>query len=911
MILRGRAVSVATPARIADVSGRVVAAPAGAMLRAVPEGKWLEQQVRGMGTKGAAEGLLDGLGGCGSANNKKVARTTVYVDSEQGNDGGSGSETSPYKTLWQVRKLLASGTAPRLVIYLREGRTWTIESELAYYGITADDWDRYRSGARAKDGTLDPTTDSLAECLADDLDAFDIHDIFDHFLHVGISGSLTYPVRITSYWSDKQVDDPETAGVRPIIDGQLGSWDDDRLGLYLSEVCNVDISGIEIRGFFDGLTVYGASRNIELSDLAVHDNTRSGVALRPGSYNVDVMSDPFELCDGPAQALLARPAQDLSSDPPETDADYEARLADDWLPWAEDCSTLSMAAPENVRILDCEVFDNGLLTSGVNIVFGKCVADCTVVGNRIYSTQQQKGVDGLTLDHSRSGHLIACNWIAHHVANLGEGSDGDGIDLKGVRPGLDDDPDTVTVIRDNIIIDNRAIGLQFHLNCRGIHVYNNKLWRNGIGIAMTTNQTNTSPSWRESAADYTAIANDPVLIDSDGNAIDWDCYPLFANRDIFIYRNEIAQNRTYGIRIINQGFKTAWSDSPSESFDAGFLRTMFRNIWIVNNTIDMNAQEGIFIAKTLPADPRNPRLFVRDLTIINNILSRNGRRYAHESSGDYSGYSYIQISILNLGDGFGDSDSEGKYFLDSPYTLAYTSNSDAEYLAQYDEAATIVLEGNAYWSTLPYSHIKNDSRNKEIQYDDVDCPKGLVTDTYQFTGTAKPDPRGDGLDYYVRYSYQRQSLDQIQHISPATRTDTTYGLAKESTWTDPIANCGDVGFQDPSILSPDLRLGSSSRVRTSALASTGLIHLETGQDVAVSYDIDRISSPLLVGLEAPSIGAHQAVIEIDFDHSAPISLYEQGESDCARPQVDGSWSDETDAEAWAHVASARGPWREE
>ena len=894
MIRRGRPVSVAAPARIVDASGRLVAVPAGGVLRAIPESRLEGPPVRLLRSKGQGAVGLPGANGCGIGG-KLVVSTSVYVDSEYGDDSGSGTESSPYRSLWKVRKLLASGTAARVTVYLREGRTWSLESELAAKGLTVEEWERFRAGGTFTGGDLSLFAMGQATFLSTFLAKNGIEDISDYFLSIGASGSAIYPLRITSYWSDKVVNDPGTQGLRPVLDGQLGSWDDLHYGVLLNQVCHVEISGVEIRAFHEGVTVFGACRRIELSDLSVHDHARTGIALRPGIYvdSTDAeRADPFDGCSGPSKFELAKPTQDEG----ETDDEYAKRLADDWAGHLGDCDELDVPAPEEVQILDCEVFDNGLLTDGANIVFGRCVADCTVQGNRIYATRTGKGVDGLTLDSSRSGHIIACNWFAHHAANVGEGSDGDGVDLKGVRPRAGDDPDTVTVVRDNVIMDNRGVGILFHNGCQGIHVYNNQIWRNGVGIVMVANTIiSAGESWQERPEDYDPATNDPVLFDSDGNEIDWACDPLFAQKDIFIYRNVIAQSTEEGIRLKNDGFETWWSGSSEGDTDAAALRTIYRNFWIVHNTIDSNGKEGISILKTPAEDPRNPRLFVREIYIKNNIITRNARRIAKESGTYFSYRSYIQVSIFELGDGFAGIDR--KYFLDSPYDYYLDSKSDAVYIARYDEVATIVIDGNAYWSQLPYSYINDAERNHWIKNDDPDCPDAVATDAYQFTTYQSADI--DGTLYYERYAARRLSAAEVQVASPPAMpaAPNYWGLSSEASWADPMSNCGSVSFGDDSLIAPDLRIDFSSRVTFIAPATTGLIHLETGLDVTQSMDIDRYAP---MGLP-PSIGAYQVLL---LGSSKVVS-------DCERPELDGSWSGQGLEASWEHLSSTRGPWRED
>ena len=677
MIWQGRSVSVGAPARIADASGRLVSAPPGAQLRAVPRGIWRNEKSSLFGSDSPRQG------DCLKGGELSLVSPVIYIDSEQGSDLGSGTESSPWRSLWNLRKLLVSGIVPGCQVFLREGRSWTLESELAARGLTV--------------------------------------------------------------------------------------------------------------------------------------------------------------------------------------------------------------APERIQILECEVFDNGLLTSGANIVFGRCVADCTVMGNRVYATRTGKGVDGLTLDSSRSGHVIACNWFAHHAANVGEGSDGDGVDLKGVRPAAGDPEGTVTVVRDNVMVDNRASAIVIHNGCKGLHIYNNEIWRNGVGIAIGANTIiSLAPDWLESAdrlAEW-KLADDP-------------CDPVVSQGEIYIYRNFIAESTREGIGIDNDGFESWWSNTNEGGgeFDAHMLRSVFYDIRIVHNTIDSNGRAGISMMRETSSDPAVPRVVIRDVSIVNNILSRNGRSYSDEE-GRGSAKAYAQIIMLQLGDGFAVT-TQTAQLASSPFDQ--TLGTDAEYYPDLDEVASFDLRGNRFWSTFPARHINDtdlnsagDPYNSYYEEDDVWCPKVLVTSVYQYKKNFKKE------------AYHRLSVIDLQSPAPgAGQLDQAfydgYGVGLTSGYTTLSDDCGSIGYLDDSLGSPALRLGLDSRVLGTAAPLSGVHHLETGFDIAASPDIDRQEFKILSLLDGPDAGAWR------YPRGSPSSV---GGSDCTRPYLDGArWpSSSTMDEVWQHLERGRGPW---
>ena len=304
----------------------------------------------------------------------------------------------------------------------------------------------------------------------------------------------------------------------------------------------------------------------------------------------------------------------------------------------------------NVTVSASHVHDNGWNTGGSNIAFGTNVADCVVHDCEIFGSTAVRGIDGLVFDGSSSGHIIERNKIYGHVSTRDPDAgtdDGDGIDLKGVRQRSAQDG-AVTVIRDNEIVDNQNDGIVIHQGVVGVHIFRNRIWRNKTGVNIMPGNVKS-----QDCEDLDALRN-PF------DATDTAVYPGLEQAEIYLYRNIIGRNLTSGvvIELGNAGFGGLDACLTSAGDPGRF--SLYREILVVNNTIDYNGDYGIQVTlaftneETAAMDASwqltDMTRWFQDIGIYNNILSRNGVRLARKSTTAAAESTPKDYSQLYLGD---------------------------------------------------------------------------------------------------------------------------------------------------------------------------------------------------------------------------------------------------------------------
>lgn len=600
-------------------------------------------------------------------------------------------------------------------------------------------------------------------------------------LEVTSYGSVAHPITISSYhlistWGAfVEVDDANGraawGGTGAVLDGEdpFFEYDDDRetmVGLKLEDTCYVEVRGLHITGFDHGILIR-ESEQISLSGLRVSDNLSRGVAILP-------------------------------------DADT------------------STVPSRNVTISTCYVFGNGFGTGGSNIALGARVADCHIDDCDIFGTNGIRGVDGIVMDGASSGHLVERCRIYGHVASLEEGEqwtdasgdlqnyeetdDGEAIDLKGVRQRDAADGD-VTVIGDNDLYDNYSDGILIHNGCLGLYIYGNRIWRCGHGI-------NIIPGRLESSDDIDTAYPNPYHTSASAAPA---TVSALSQGQIYVYRNIIGRCLWNGIDI----------ELKSSGFGgAGFDYSVFRDILIVNNTIDYNGGFGISVARAFTEDEKSlmtgalastftidavTRWF-ENIGVYNNILSRNGVRLARDDYRYDKGLSF-HFMQLRLGDLIESTDT-GQTDFDQFYIDHNLYQVSRQHQAAFDASATTLgtelVAGLRYWWWRPTNGPMEVKVNAEVD-----------VATLQTLG--------------------------FENWSSAAK----------------VSNPSDAEFADPLPRDPDLHPSGTSPAIDNALASTSsldsrfvLLDYDLGLFVPLVFDYDGVAS-LLSG-SGPEIGALNA-----------------------------------------------------
>lgn len=793
---------------------------------------------------GPASGSV-GLGPCPVG---AVTTQVVYVDARGGSDAAAGTSAgSAWRTLWPVRALLASPTDTAVQVYLARGSTWSVASELAAFGglderrldLAETDLDAFRA--------LDSTDWSALAGFYDWLqwtkvDHPDIPDLRSVFLDVAVSGRRSSQVLLTAHGDPR---DP-----LPVLDGLHGVWTDSTRGIRVWDRCHVQIEDIELRGFFRGVEIRGDSSFVTVTGCKVHRCFDEGILISRLADDVPSSDNPYADCPDPSTPL-----------------DDETGLEDlddeSWNLVVQGCTVAGLRRPRLVTIEDCEVFDNGVLTSSANIALSGCAGRCTITGNLVYSTGGWRGVDGLTLDSAGTGHTISCNWFAHHVPS--DGSDGDGIDLKGVRP---DTPDSTeaTLIHDNVFLGNRGKGLEIHNGCKHIHAFNNVFLRNGTGIHIGSGTiSRLGEDWWEHTADMPWAAG----VGLDSSDPDHACDPLYGQGHIYLYRNLVSQSLNAGIEVDADAFLRWHPQDGKAKDDAGddrIFASLYHDIALVQNTVDFNGGPGLSVNVNRTQAEEVP-IRVRDLTVLSNIFSRNGLEAQEDDPGSTN--AYVQVVVNGVADGFGSF--EFPYGSGPGGTDPDPLWGTAPYVPDDDDFATWTVDRNWYWTLQPHSVGQQLDTPEEFGAEAV-----WASNVYQYW---------DNKTSAVLRTPERLTLAELQSESPAevSASGARFGLAAERHWIESgLRNPDDADYVDGLIHDPDLHLSDDSPCIGQGTVSTGVTHALTGLDVGVSPDADHYwpafyLSSSGVDVAAPDLGAWQQA----------LNRGSEDELACSRPPLEG------------------------
>lgn len=465
-------------------------------------------------------------------------------------------------------------------------------------------------------------------------------------------GSPESPIAIRGYWA--AVKHAFGLFIMPFLNARIpgaptiqdGTGSGEGIGLKIERTHDIEVQGLRIRGFRDGIQATG-SRDIRIDGCVTDQNEVRGIALTP---------------------------HDRTS-------------------------------TRDVEIRNCASFDNGVDSSGANIVFAALTANCSLRDSEIYSSSGERGVDGLTLDNTSTGHIIERNTFRDHIRAT-DGSDGNGIDLKATfqREGCDRE---WVVIRNNQFHGNLGPAIEIHKGCRGIQIYGNDIQGNAKGI-------NIHPGRIRSEEDLVWEFRNPYC---EGAGVAKGSL----QSDIYVYRNIIANNRGHGVDIqLKRTGAMCEVKVDGEEHQSGcpplFERTVFRNIQVLFNTIDGNDKYGVYVSRVLLDDEKGILMgtsgssaiapadvtfdfFLRRLEgigIYGNILTRNGKAGSQH-----------QLGVVGLVDSTSGGESDlGEVYIDHNFYRAHRTASSKEV---------------AYLSTWTYSDskaafeiTKNDDRARTV-----------------------------------------------------------------------------------------------------------------------------------------------------------------------------------------------------
>lgn len=262
--------------------------------------------------------------------------------------------------------------------------------------------------------------------------------------------------------------------------------------------------------------------------------------------------------------------------------------------------------------------------------------------------------DGITFEGSSSGHVIEhCTFVGLRK-NCGawsrtdqggmtwvctDTSDGDGVDVKGLRVRTPNCQEELTVIRHNLFLFNEGPGVQIIDGSQGLEVYRNVFAGNGQGVRLLTgDNTHFRDEWR--CATRGDVTN-PVTLETQ-HWLETGC--------VRIYRNLFVENgRTDG--ACSGGHM---GEGATIVVDAGNLlsyhgesgteaATRVRDIWIVHNTFDSNPAAAVNVNRVFdcnsdpglhpwaahvpgsaPCDePTGEPIRVTGVHVLNNVFSEN------------------------------------------------------------------------------------------------------------------------------------------------------------------------------------------------------------------------------------------------------------------------------------------------
>ena len=361
-------------------------------------------------------------------------------------------------------------------------------------------------------------------------------------LCVRACGGPGAPLRIMGMFATSGSTTPTT------LDGELP--DDStasRFGIALVDALDVLVHNLKIVGFKRGIAVLGQSRRVAIEYLESAWNAMSGVYVSAGEKVSEI-----------------------------------SEVGDDY--------------PACILVEGCDLHDNGCgcHSGATQVSIALAATNVTVRGCALYCTDSDRGTDGITTDKASSGHIIEYNEIfripflrkdpdcgSSCSGNSNDANDGDGMDLKEVRPRTALSGDR-TVVRYNAVHHCDGNGIMIQQGSQGFEVYANEVFCCGShGITVQTGKSNNAEDQQSG---------------------------VITTGDVNIYRNLVygltGENST-GIKVVSGGENTLYS-------------VAITGVRVVNNTVDNCPYYAIMVAKST-----TDKSVITDITLMNNILSRS------------------------------------------------------------------------------------------------------------------------------------------------------------------------------------------------------------------------------------------------------------------------------------------------
>ena len=262
----------------------------------------------------------------------------------------------------------------------------------------------------------------------------------------------------------------------------------------------------------------------------------------------------------------------------------------------------------------------------------------------------RRGGDAMAFQTTGTGHLIEYNVVVGNNANCEgwlrrpdpdkegaapncyDATDGEGIDLKGVRARTPTGGE-ITVIRHNTFLFNGGWGIQVYLGTQGIDIYRNVFAGNGGGIRVASGIDELARcEWK---------CTDDCGDDGTVDFVETGCLRIYRNLILRNNRNDAncdGAGEGWGIHVdVAPVAKLGSSDGVGcDVAETAELAFRVKDLWIVNNTIDGNAWGGIVIDRTADCmmegticrsdgstGTAGPAVRIQDVYILNNLLVGN------------------------------------------------------------------------------------------------------------------------------------------------------------------------------------------------------------------------------------------------------------------------------------------------
>lgn len=442
-----------------------------------------------------------------------------------------------------------------------------------------------------------------------------------------------------------------SGGAAPIIDGSTGSYptfDDKRTGILVVDCCYLAVRNLTVRGFKTAIDVRGEGYDQVYSKLELKENAVSGISIGVDQRDIDYYVES----EGGTNAEAA------------------------------EAMALSGMYPDQIVVDGCTLSSNGYTTSGADIALGFLATNCTISNNEMRG-DDDRGIDGIVAQVASSGHLIEDNTIYGHnrycyssrtdksvivetdtvdsttctgtyvllqacddadsgcvpgtfgydveyydpedppsaITDGEEAFGEDGIDLKAVQNRTATSADE-TVVRGNTIYghtNGSRAGINISDGSQEIHIYNNRILLNAIGI-LITNNTNQSDYWTSSATS-----------------------------GVYVYRNLVYMNQERGIVI------------KSQDDDDGTYTV--ENVYLINNTIAHNLLTGVLVANGTGSSYAEDPPDVNGIYLYNNLIARNGIGGEYEGTYDADSMQVAWSGTIDLAGGVFDFDSNYNCYL--------------------------------------------------------------------------------------------------------------------------------------------------------------------------------------------------------------------------------------------------------